>query len=114
MEPWRARSLRRTVTYGAREIAQCKVVISSLGSATLLDESPMEGFTSVVSGLRHRMFQSQSIARLEVHRYSQNMAQGRRCWATTALMDASGTSNRTPRTPGQFRRLLSVAPRRGA
>src|ERR1019366_2383984 len=26
--------------------------------------------------------------------------------AAAALMDASGTSNRTPRTPGQFRRLL--------
>jgi hypothetical protein len=31
-----------------------------------------------------------------------------------ALTDASGTSNRTARTPGQFRRLLSAAPRTGA
>ncbi len=28
-------------------------------------------------------------------------------------MDASGTSYRTPRTPGQFRRYLSAAPRWG-
>src|SRR5262249_4787359 len=28
-----------------------------------------------------------------------------------ALMDASGTSDRTPRTPGQFRRSISAAPR---
>lgn len=34
--------------------------------------------------------------------------------AAAALMDASGTSNRTPRTPGQFRRLLSAAPRTGS
>ena len=34
--------------------------------------------------------------------------------AAAALMDASGTSNRTPRTPGRFRRLLSAAPRAGA
>jgi hypothetical protein len=34
--------------------------------------------------------------------------------AAGALMDASGTSNRTPRTPGQSRHLLSAAPRGGA
>ena len=31
-----------------------------------------------------------------------------------AAFDASGTSNRTPRTLGQFRRLPSAAPRTGA
>src|SRR5262249_29974118 len=30
------------------------------------------------------------------------------------IMDASGTSNRKPRTPGQFRRSLSAAPRTGS
>ena len=34
--------------------------------------------------------------------------------AAAALMDASGTSDRTPRTPGQFRRSLSAAPLSGA
>src|SRR5262249_44060735 len=34
--------------------------------------------------------------------------------AAAALMDASGTSDRTPRTPGQFRRSLSAAPRTGS
>jgi hypothetical protein len=34
--------------------------------------------------------------------------------AAAALMDASGTSDRTPRTPGQSRHLRSAAPRGGA
>jgi hypothetical protein len=34
--------------------------------------------------------------------------------ASSALTDASGTSNRTPRTPGQSRHLRSAAPRGGA
>jgi hypothetical protein len=34
--------------------------------------------------------------------------------AAPAVMHASGTSDRRPRIPGQFRRLLSAAPRSGA
>src|SRR5580658_4746493 len=34
--------------------------------------------------------------------------------AAATLMDASGTSNRTPRTPGRFRRSPSAAPRIGS